>query len=142
MSPALHRLLDGGYLEISDIETNISLKTIPDLKAVLAEHDLKTTGKKGELVQRLLNNVPIEELESIFPVGKYELTEKGKSALVPYEIFDLNKRYSLGFSHYRLIKKKSQNPNDPPEDLIKSLLEEDMKTCYRENDRAKYPALL
>jgi len=129
-------------LEISDIETNISLKTIPDLKAVLAEHDLKTTGKKGELVQRLLNNVPIEELESIFPVGKYELTEKGKSALVPYEIFDLNKRYSLGFSHYRLIKKKSQNPNDPPEDLIKSLLEEDMKTCYRENDRAKYPVVL
>ena len=142
VSPALHRLLDGGYLEISDIETNISLKTIPDLKAVLAEHDLKTTGKKGELVQRLLNNVPIEELESIFPVGKYELTEKGKSALVPYEIFDLHKRYSLGFSHYRLIKKKSQNPNDPPEDLIKSLLEEDMKTCYRENDRAKYPVVL
>lgn len=66
MSPALHRLLDGGYLEISDIETNISLKTIPDLKAVLAEHDLKTTGKKGELVQRLLNNVPIEELERFF----------------------------------------------------------------------------
>ena len=53
MLPALHRLLDGGYLEISDIETNISLKTIPDLKAILEEHELKATGKKGELVQRI-----------------------------------------------------------------------------------------
>ena len=140
--PALHRLLDGGYLEISDIETNISLKTIPDLKAILEEHELKTTGKKGELVQRILNNIPIDELEAIFPVGKYKLTEKGKFALVPYEVFDINKRYSLGISHYRLIKKKNENPNASPEDLIKSLLEEDMKTCYRENDRAKYPAVL
>ena len=140
--PALHRLLDGGYLEISDIETNISLKTIPDLKAILEEHELKATGKKGELVQRILNNIPIDELEAIFPVGKYKLTEKGKFALVPYEVFDINKRYSLGISHYRLIKKKNENPNASPEDLIKSLLEEDMKTCYRENDRAKYPAVL
>ena len=140
--PALHRLLDGGYLEISDIETNISLKTIPDLKAILAEHELKTTGKKGELVQRILNNIPVEELEAIFPVGKYELTEKGKAALVPYEVFDINKRYSLGISHYRLVRKKNENPNASPEELIKSLLEEDIKTCYRENDRARYPAVL
>lgn len=86
MGPARSRLLKGGYLRRGSVQKSIERKTIPELKAILAEKELKLSGKKGELVQRLLNNVPPDELEELFPVGVYEATEKGWRARDQYEI--------------------------------------------------------
>ena len=142
VEPALHRLLDGDYLEICGLEKRVSLKTIPELKAVLTDYELKTSGKKGELVQRILNNISPDELEEIFPVGIYQITEKGFNALKPYSILELNRKYSLGLSYYRLLQEKSKHPDQEDTFIISRLLSEDIQKCYEEDDKSTYQRIL
>ena len=142
VGPALQRLLDGKYLEICGLEKRVALKTIPDLKAILAERELKTSGKKGELVQRILDNIPPDEIEELFPVSVYQITEKGRRALEPYSILELNRQYSLGLSYYRLLQEKSQHPEDKDVVIISRILSEDVQKCYAEKDRSTYQRLL
>ena len=140
--PALDRLLEGGYLRRGDIRRNVERKTIPDLKAVLAERELKTSGKKGELVQRLLDNIPPEELEELFPEGVYEMTEKGRRARAPYQVVFENESYGFGFSYYRLMDAKGRNPGEDDAVILTKLLSEDIAECYRTGDRSRYQELL
>ena len=53
-----------------------SLK-LTDIKKVLKEHNLKVSGKKDELIERLSENLSQEELESHFKCEKYLITNKG-----------------------------------------------------------------
>lgn len=138
VGPALKRLIKGGYLRLSDIEKSINLKTVPELKAILAEHELKISGKKSELVYRLTSNLSGQELDALFPVGVYEVTEKGRAALKPYSIIVANDRHSLGFSYYRLLKERGKNPQDSDEDILIRLISQEIQDCYKRNDRAQY----
>ncbi len=128
---ALQRLLDGGYLTTGDFEKRLSLKTIPELKAILAEKELKVSGKKGELVHRLIENVPPYELEELFPVNAYVLTEKGRQALEPYSILEDNDSHALGFSYYRLMQAKNQTPDEENNVIFTRLLSEDLQKAYQ-----------
>jgi hypothetical protein len=62
-------------LTINNIE---KIKT-SKLKEVLKKHNLKVSGKKQELIERLITNVSKEELKTAFPDSYYILTDKGKS---------------------------------------------------------------
>lgn len=53
-----------------------SLK-LTDIKKVLKEHNLKVSGKKEELIQRLGEGLTEEELNSHFKGEKYLITDKG-----------------------------------------------------------------
>ena len=53
-----------------------SLK-LTDIKKVLKEHNLKVSGKKEELIERLGENLTEEELNSHFKGEKYLITDKG-----------------------------------------------------------------
>lgn len=138
VGPALKRLLQGGYLKRSSVDKNISLKTIPELKAVLAEHELKTSGKKGELICRLRDNLSEYELLELFPTGVYSMTEKGHTAIKPYTIIHVNDIYSLGFSYYRLLSERENNPNVSDEDLLVKLLSHETQKCYMSRDISKF----
>ena len=142
VAPALQRLLDGGYLEICGVEERIKLNTIPELKAVLADREIKTSGKKGELVQRVLDNFMPDEIEEMFPVGFYKITDKGRNALKPYSIIKLDQQYSLGLSYYRLLQEKSNHPEDEDEIIISRILSEDIQRCYEQKDKSTYQRLL
>lgn len=128
---ALPRLLSAGYLELGDLRQRISLKTVPELKAILADRELKVSGKKKELVERLLDNFDKEDLEELFPVGVYQITEKGQEALEPYEIIEENNKYNLGLSYYRLIKERDACPDDTNEEILARLLLEDVQQCFK-----------
>lgn len=142
VGPALTRLLDGGYLQKADVRRNIALKTVPELKAILAERELNISGKKAELIQRILDNIPISDVESIFPVGQYEITKRGEQALEPYNILSLNQDYGLGFSYYRLLKEKEKSPESSDVDTIVRLLTEDIQNCYKNGDKTSYQRIL
>ena len=142
VGPARDRLLKDGYLHRGDIRKSIERKTIPDLKAVLADKELKTSGKKGELVQRLLDNIPPDELEELFPEGVYEMTEKGGRALDQYGIVFENQGYGLGFSYYRLMDAKGRNPREEDAVILSRLLAEDIEACCQSGDRSRYQELL
>ena len=138
VAPALERLLSAGYLELGGMEERISLKTVPELKAVLAERELKTSGNKKELVHRLLDNVDDDVLDELFPVSVYKITEKGWSALEPYSIIRANTVHSLGLSYYRLLNEKSKTPDEENNVILTRMLSEDIQQCYADQNRPKY----
>lgn len=138
VSPALKRLLDGGYLDIGSIRTGIAIKQVPELKAILSEHKLKVSGRKSELVQRLIDNIPLNELEALFPVRSYEITDKGRSALEEYSLFFQNENSNLSFSYYRLMQEKEKAPNVSNEDIFIRLLAEDINKALKGNNPDTY----
>ena len=138
VGPALKRLLDGGYLDIGGIDKSIGLKTVPELKAILADRELKVSGNKPELIQRLIANVPPDELEALFPVSVYCITEKGERALGPYTVVDANDAHALGFSYYRLMQERAANTDEGDEDLLLRLLDEDIDRSLHAGERGQY----
>lgn len=142
VGPARERLLSDGYLQLGGMDKNISIKTIPELKIVLSKYELKVSGKKSELVQRLMDNLSEDELSEIFPVGVYAITEKGRTALKPYSIIEVNDAYSLGFSYYKLLQEREKSPQDSDEDIIIRMLSQEIQDCYRLNDKSNYQLVL
>ena len=138
VKPALQRLLKDGYLELGDIRQRISLKTVPELKAILADRELKVSGIKKELVSRIISNFDEEELDDLFPINVYHLTKKGEDALLPYSIIRANNNHSLGLSHYRLFQAKEENPEETDDSILKYLLLEDVQASQERKDRSGY----
>lgn len=77
---------------------------VSDLKEILRNHGLKVSGKKNELIERLGDNLSIDELQEIFPEKSYELSDKGR------EFVDENDYILFYEDNYNL--KKSFTPNE------------------------------
>lgn len=131
IKPVLEKLLSEGFIERSSLDKNISLHTIAELKVILADHELKTSGKKQELIYRLLENLSPIELEELFPVGIYQITEKGQRALDEYSLMFLNDDYSLHFSFYRLKREKEKSPQLSDKEILLKLALEDMEKAEK-----------
>jgi hypothetical protein len=85
----LYSLLDRGFLQVGNLQSAIGKETVVVLRGELKKYGLKVSGKKDELVQRLMAEVSHDELNSHFTRRTYQLTELGKQALdeegyVPY----------------------------------------------------------
>lgn len=138
--PALRRLLKDGYLRFADIEKSIYLKTVPELKAILAEHGLKTSGKKAELVYRLTNNLSQQELEILFPTSVYESTEKGDQELDAYSVVFASEALGFGIPYYRLLKEKKATPAAEDTDIILRILQQDLDNAQKSGNMANREA--
>lgn len=82
-------LKDRGFLQIGSLRSAIEKETAAVLKDVLRDNGLKVSGKKAELVQRLMDEVSEEKLNTIFTKRTYELTDAGseilkKEGYIPY----------------------------------------------------------
>lgn len=85
----LQSMLNRGFLQVGDLQSAIALENATVLKEELKKHGLKVSGKKAELVKRLMAEISQDELNSRFSKRTYQLTELGKQALegegyVPY----------------------------------------------------------
>ena len=138
VTPALARLLDTGYLGLGNLNKRIALKQVPELKAILAEHELKVSGRKSELVQRLIDNLSPGELEAIFPVNVYEITDEGFAALEEYSIFFDNENLGLGFPYYRLIQEREKNPDSSNESIFLRLLADNINKASKSKEPEQY----
>lgn len=81
MDKLLNSLMERGFLEVGGLEHAVSNETISILKDELRSHGLKVSGRKAELVQRLLNEVPHDILRSRFQKKRYALTAAGQDAV-------------------------------------------------------------
>lgn len=138
LKPALERLLDGGYLSLGDLRQRISICTVPELKAVLDDRELKVSGNKSDLVSRILANFDEDEIEDRFPVNVYRITEKGTQALAVYSILEDNDAHSLNLSYYRLMKERESHPSEENNVILTRLLSEDVQECYKTQDRSRF----
>ena len=71
------RALTDGLIELEPPLMVANSLKLTDIKKVLKEHNLKVSGKKEELIERLGENLSEEELNSHFKSEKYLITDKG-----------------------------------------------------------------
>jgi hypothetical protein len=78
---ALKSLEERGFIGVASTEEMLPQYTIPELKNILASHNLAVGGNKGKLVERIIENISKSELEKIVNVRRYKPTEKGLAEL-------------------------------------------------------------
>lgn len=77
----LDSLLSRGFITIGDLRSALERHKVTELKAQLQTLGEKTTGKKAELIDRLLNSGNNEYLEEQFSERYYALTDVGSKEL-------------------------------------------------------------
>lgn len=77
-------LLKLEYVLLCNATESLVELTSPQLKTILKTHNLKLTGKKHELIQRIIENITEEELEQLFTMRKFKITELGRKILNSY----------------------------------------------------------
>lgn len=55
--------------------------TAPKLKEILKTKNLKLTGKKQELIERIIQNINEDELKDLFKLRRYQITDLGRKVL-------------------------------------------------------------
>lgn len=91
----LHSLLYRGFIAVGPITATLEKKTVADLKAVLESHKLNSKGKKAILIQRIIHEVPADELDKLFPDRLYMRTEKGEAELEAEEYVSYIHRHTI-----------------------------------------------
>lgn len=88
-SKLIESLIDRGFLQQGSIADTIANLKLSELKSLLKQNGLPITGNKPELLKRVMNRLPLDQLASKYTHRYYALTDLGKAALtdgeyVPY----------------------------------------------------------
>ena len=75
------------YLKKGSLQLILETYKVTDLKKILKENNLKLSGKKAELISRILSQVNIESLSPYIKNNVYELTQKGLDYINKYEYY-------------------------------------------------------
>lgn len=77
----LDSLMDRAYVQQGDLKEALEKETVKSLPSALSTFNLFVSGKKADLIQRLLDEAPIDKLEAVFTKRTYALTELGQGEL-------------------------------------------------------------
>ena len=136
---SLKSLLDRGFLQIGSLSSAIEKETATVLKGLLKANNLKVSGKKAELVQRLLDEVPEEKLKAVFTRYTYELTDKGKDVLKKEEYIPYIHRTGIeDLDIWSLSKKVQEKPGYSYRDVILGYLNERSMVHAKNRDFGLY----
>ena len=69
--------LEDEFIEIASPLVAANDAKVTELKEILKEHNLKVSGKKDELIERLGENLTDDELKKYFKVKNYQISNKG-----------------------------------------------------------------
>lgn len=128
MGKILKSLFERGFLVIGDLKHAIENETISILKEELRKHNLKLTGKKSELIERLLSEVPREILNLRFTRKRYQLTDIGIQSIEDEDyIMYIHKKHPSnigGLTIWKLNQLMNSEPYMPYRDKIWGYLNE------------------
>lgn len=91
----LQSLQKKGLITIAPLTSTLEKRTVADIKAVLDDRGISSKGKKAILIQRLMDEVPADELDKAFPERFYTRTEKGDKELKAEEYVSYIHRHSI-----------------------------------------------
>ncbi len=77
----LKSLESRGFIAMASAKADLPRLTIPKLKEILSAESLDTKGRKSDLVNRILESVSEEKLQSYIPVRRYDVTELGQQEI-------------------------------------------------------------
>jgi hypothetical protein len=80
-SRVINKLHSSGYLKLADYKFNLEKAKSPALEEFLREHNLPTKGKKGELVNRIVENIDKDRCLAHFKESYWAFTSKATDLL-------------------------------------------------------------
>ncbi len=136
----LRSLKDRKFLQFGSLKSAINNETATVLKDVLKANGLKVSGKKAELVQRLLDEVPEEKLNTIFTKRTYELTDAGNEILRKEDYIPYIHRHGIeDLDIWSLSEKiKTKKPGFSFRDVIWGYLNERSMLHFKNSDFGLY----
>lgn len=104
-------LLNNGYLRKPTIKETLSRYKVPELKGFLSQKRMKVTGKKAELIERLVSVLSENDIDTLMKSDKrYFLSEKGtehyRENIDLYELHR-NWKYRLQLNEYFKYRKSN-----------------------------------
>lgn len=94
---SLQRLLEGGYIEYrEDCFTSLNKLKVDELKNILQSEDLKTTGKKAELIERIINTASLSNYQEYIKKERV-ITSKGSEIVNSTDFVYLLHDYNMGY---------------------------------------------
>ncbi len=108
----LDSLYERGFICHGDVQSALKYLLVADLKAMLSKIGEKTTGKKEELINRIINAYNPDDLEKELPIRNYALTEKGESELKHNEYVSYLHRHRYMSVWEMNIKLYRNNPSN------------------------------
>ncbi|GEK90999.1 SAP domain-containing protein [Alkalibacterium kapii] len=135
----LKSLKKRGFLKVGSVESASRNETLEDLKDILRTHGLKVSGNKDELVHRLLDEVPEDELSTLFRDRTYELTDKGQAVLsaeehIPY----IHRRSIEDLDIWTLNEKVKASPGSSYRDIVWEYMNKKSLKYYKHSDFGMY----
>lgn len=77
----LSSLVKRGFLQIGNLRAALEKQTSAAITEVLKARNIKATGKKADLIQRALDEIPESELNQIFPKRTFVPTDVGRAEI-------------------------------------------------------------
>ena len=131
-----------GFIRDGTATESLNNLTIPELKSILLENNLKTTGKKADLVSRLADNVAPEIIEKKVVHRRYVLTELGKEELSENEYVMYLHSHNIGVSVWDISKDMQGYPNKLWRDRIWAALNKNSLDAMRYAENGNYYPLI
>ncbi|NBH72161.1 hypothetical protein D3Z51_09035 [Clostridiaceae bacterium] len=130
-----NEIKDEGLITLSPPEEILGLMKVSELKDILSERTLKKSGKKSELIERILSHIDADELP-IINEHYFSLSPTGKKYIETHHDYIILKQHSewgIGFWEYQNEKDKT-NGTKSFNEIILSLL----NTKILEMKKAKF----
>ena len=96
------------FLQEANIKIILLSKSVDELKKILEECGLKKSGKKIELVERIIENNDFSKIDVSNSI--YELSEKGKEFIKKYNYILVLRETSISVSEFEKEKAKIEKP--------------------------------
>lgn len=132
----LHKnLIQNGFLKKSSLKEYLNSKTISELKQILNENNLKKTGKKSEIINRILLEVNPNKIkiEKTF----YSLTEKGAKIIEENNYIIKLAKMNISLEEFEIAKKEKEDLYSF-EDVVYSILEKKGLEFFHNKDYGLY----
>jgi len=75
----LKKALINNHLTISEPSIKVENAKVTEIKKILKKHNLKVSGRKIELIERVITNLTDEEINADFPNSYFVLTDEGRN---------------------------------------------------------------
>lgn len=117
------RMIKEGYLQKADIETTFKSFLVPTLKEYCERFELRKTGKKADIIKRLIQETPIDfQNKLIEETGLYSLSLKGKAIIDKnYQFVYLHKHSGWCISPDDYKKESRKNPELSYPEIIRNI---------------------
>lgn len=132
----LHKnMIRENFLQEANIKIILLSKSVDELKKILEEYGLKKSGKKIELVERIIVNNDFSKIDVSDSI--YELSEKGKEFIKKYNYILVLRETSISVSEFEKEKAKIEKPL-PTNDIIWSIYNKHSLRFFYEKDFGLY----